>query len=72
MPAVDAKVASCARYMTLLYNVIGADFCRYFSMEIDRPRLPNVERWFAILQRRPAYQEYVMLPFDDLYGRLSF
>jgi glutathione S-transferase len=89
-PAVEASIADCARYMTLLDNVIGANdyllgeqltladivigvnFYRYFNMKIDRPSLLNVERWFATLQSRPAYQEHVMLPFDDLYGRLDF
>jgi glutathione S-transferase len=90
MLVVDEKIASCARYMTLLDNVIGGNeyllgdqltladivigvnFYRYFNMDINRPIVPNVEQWFATLQRRPAYQEHVMLPFDDLYGRLSF
>jgi glutathione S-transferase len=31
-----------------------------------------VERWYAELQARPAYQAHVMLPFDDLRGRLAF
>ncbi len=34
--------------------------------------VPNVERWYATLQQRSAYRDHVMLPFDDMYGRLSF
>lgn len=45
---------------------------RYFSLAIDRPSLPNVEAWYARLQEREAYRTHVMVPFDDLYGRLTF
>ncbi|HEX2593913.1 MAG TPA: glutathione S-transferase family protein [Rhizomicrobium sp.] len=50
----------------------GAQLFRYFELEIDRPDLPNVEAWYARLTERPAYREHVMVPFDDLKGRLSF
>lgn len=50
----------------------GAQCFRYFGLEIDRPALPNVEEWYARLSDRPAYREHVMVPFDDLYGRLAF
>ena len=43
-----------------------------FNIDIARPALPNVERWYATLQQRPAYRDHVMLPFDELYGRLGF
>ena len=51
---------------------IGTNFFRYFSIDIARPQVPNVERWYANLQARPAYRDHVMLPFEDLYGRLEF
>jgi glutathione S-transferase len=51
---------------------VGTTLYRYFEMEIDRPRMPNVEAWYARLRDRSAYQEHVMLPFDDLFGRLEF
>lgn len=50
----------------------GAQLYRYFNLEIDRPSLPNVERWYTRLQERDAYRTHVMVPFDDLYGRLTF
>ena len=50
----------------------GAQLYRYFELEIDRPAIPNVEAWYSRLRERPAYREHVMLPFDDLRGRLSF
>jgi glutathione S-transferase len=50
----------------------GAQLYRYFELEIDRPDLPNVEAWYDRLKDRPAYREHVMVPFDDLKGKLSF
>ncbi len=50
----------------------GAQLYRYFNLEIDRPSLPNVEAWYARLQEREAFRTHVMVPFDDLYGRLGF
>jgi len=50
----------------------GAQLFRYFELEIDRPVIPNVEAWYARLSARPAYREHVMVPFEELRGRLSF
>jgi glutathione S-transferase len=32
---------------------------RWFLLPIDRPKLPNVERWYRDLCSRPAYQQHV-------------
>ncbi|MGH1558610.1 glutathione S-transferase N-terminal domain-containing protein [Caulobacter segnis] len=45
---------------------------RYFELEIDRPRKPNVEAWYARLRERPAYREAVMIPFGEMKGRLAY
>jgi glutathione S-transferase len=50
----------------------GAQLYRYFELEIDRPALLHVEAWYERLKARPTYREHVMLPFDDLKGRLTF
>jgi len=42
---------------------LGASYWRYKTLEIDRPPLPNLDRWFASLQERPAYREWIMVPF---------
>jgi glutathione S-transferase len=51
---------------------LGATLYRYFELDIDRPALSNVEAWYARLNQRPSYREHVMVPFDDLKGRLAF
>ena len=50
----------------------GVQLYRYFNLEIERPSLPHVEAWYERLCSRPAYREHVMLPFDELRGRLAF
>jgi glutathione S-transferase len=50
----------------------GTHLYRYFGIDIARPPVPNVERWYRALQERPAYRAHVMVPFDDLYGRLEY
>jgi glutathione S-transferase len=50
----------------------GTQLYRYFELEIDRPAIPNVEAWYERLSARPAYREHVMVPFDDLRGRLAY
>ena len=41
---------------------MGCAAWRWFGLSIDRPELPNLERWFAALKQRPAYQSVVLLP----------
>jgi glutathione S-transferase len=50
----------------------GAQLYRYFSLEIERPTLPHVEGWYGRLKERRAYQQHVMVPFDELRGRTAF
>lgn len=42
---------------------LGACLYRYFTMAIERPSLPNIERWYKNLSARTAYQKHVMIPF---------
>lgn len=44
---------------------------RFFELEIERPSLPQVERWCGTLQDHKAYREHVMIPFEELRGRLD-
>jgi glutathione S-transferase len=50
----------------------GTSLYRYFELEIDRPDVPHVRAWYQRLQERPAYRDNVMIPFEDLRGRLDF
>jgi glutathione S-transferase len=48
----------------------GTHLYRFFELEIERPSLPQVERWYHTLQQRAPYRAHVMLPFEELRGRL--
>lgn len=58
--------------LTLADVPVGALMYRYASLDATRPLPPNVARWYERLTGRAAFREHVMLPFDDLKGRLAF
>ncbi|MEN3952277.1 glutathione S-transferase [Iodidimonas sp. SYSU 1G8] len=45
---------------------------RWYSLDLAKPRFAHVEAWFERLQERSAYREHVMVPFEELRGRLAF
>src|SRR5262245_13307735 len=57
--------------LTLADIPAGTALYRYYELDIARPRVPNVDAWYARLQARPAYQQYVMVPFGELRGRME-
>jgi glutathione S-transferase len=50
----------------------GTTLYRYFTLDIPRPEIPNVESWYSRLAERPAFQEHVMLPYEELRGKLDY
>ncbi|MBU4435492.1 MAG: glutathione S-transferase [Alphaproteobacteria bacterium] len=50
----------------------GTHLYRYFALDIDRPKTPNVQAWYERLRDRPAYRDHVMIPFDDMKDRLTY
>ena len=45
---------------------VAATLYRYFTLEIERPSLPNLEAYYARMQERPAYRAHVMVSYEDL------
>lgn len=45
---------------------VGATLYRYFELPIERPKLPNVEAYYARLQERKAYRDGAMISFEPL------
>jgi glutathione S-transferase len=41
---------------------LGCAAYRWHNLELDRPELPNLKRWYDAFAGRLAYQENVMLP----------
>ena len=58
--------------LTLADIPAGTALYRYFGLEIDRPPVPHVEAWYRRLQQRPPYRAHVMIPFEELRGRLAY
>lgn len=50
----------------------GTTLYRYFNLDIPRPDIPNVQAWYGRLSERDSYRDHVMIPFDDLKGRLAY
>ncbi len=73
---VDDQLAGhaylCGDHLTMADIIAGATLYRYYEMPIERPVLENVARWYETLCRRPAYRQAVMVPFDELKGRLAY
>src|SRR5262245_37709193 len=39
---------------------VGIQMYRFVSLAPDRPKMPNLDRWFAALSSRPAFKEQVL------------
>lgn len=48
---------------------VATQFYRYFTLEIERPHVPNVEAWYERLSGTPTYADHVMVPYEDLRAR---
>lgn len=41
---------------------LGCIYWRYQNLDIQRPKLANLDRWFESLKERPAFRQWVMVP----------
>jgi glutathione S-transferase len=46
--------------LTMADLALGYAPHRWFLMPIERPELPNLQRWYRLLCERPAYREHVV------------
>jgi glutathione S-transferase len=58
--------------LSLADITVGTSLYRYFELKIERPSLPEVERWYRSLQQRQPFRAHVMIPFEELRGRLDY
>ncbi len=52
--------------LTLADIQFGHLLYRYFDMAIERPEHPNLRRYYDKLTLRPAFQEHVMVSYEEL------
>ena len=52
--------------LTLADIQFGHVLYRYFDIDIPRPSLPRLERYYGNLTERPAFQEHVMVSYEEL------
>ena len=69
---LDGKMFLGGKDISLADIPAGTALYRYFELDIERPSLPNVENWYQNLQERKAYRENIMVPFDEMKGRLDY
>ncbi len=43
---------------------LGTMTYRFFAMDIERPQVPNLKRWYDRLMERPAYRQHVVMPLN--------
>ena len=43
---------------------LGCGVWRWYALDIERPKLPHLDAWFARLKERAAYAKNVMLPLS--------
>ncbi|MCA2007824.1 glutathione binding-like protein [Tritonibacter mobilis] len=55
---------------TLADIQMGHVLYRYFDIDIARPKLPNLRRYYERLMERPAYLAHVAINYDELRGAL--
>jgi glutathione S-transferase len=66
---LDGRTFLLGEKLSLADITAGTSLYRYFELGIERPSLPNVERWYRALQTRQPYRSHVMIPFEELRGR---
>jgi glutathione S-transferase len=50
----------------------GSVLYRYYDLDIERPKAPNVEAWYRRLTERPAYQRAIMVDYSEFKERLVY
>ena len=51
---------------TLADITLGYCLYRYYDIDVVRPELPNLRRYYDLLTTRPAFRQHVMVSYDEL------
>lgn len=58
--------------LTMADIACASSLYRYFEMGAPVSYLSHVQAWYERLGKRRAYREHIMVPFNELRGRLTF
>ncbi|MBT5432971.1 MAG: glutathione S-transferase family protein [Alphaproteobacteria bacterium] len=67
---LEGRAFVAGDHLTMADIPVGMSLWRYYQLDITRPSMPNIERWYATLQERPAYRATVMSDFSSLKDTL--
>ena len=70
--ALEGRDYIAGERLTLADIPVGALMYRYANLDVTHDLPPNVFGWYERLTEREAFRAHVMLPFDDLKGRLAY
>jgi glutathione S-transferase len=56
----------CGDQLTMADIAVGTLMYRYFTLPIERPSNPNVERWYGSLSARAPYQQHAMIDWQAM------
>ena len=66
----DTKLATSvyivSEQFTLADVTLGYCLYRYYDIDVERAKLPNLRRYYDLLTKRPAFQRHVMVSYDEL------
>lgn len=63
---LERQAFLCGEDFTLADIQFGHVLYRYFDIDIARPDLPHIDRYYAALSERPAFSDHVMVSYDAL------
>lgn len=63
---LDRNAFVTGEALTLADIQFGHVLYRYFNIDIERRNFANIHRYYFSLTKRPAYQQHVMVSYDEL------
>jgi len=70
---LDARLAKSAYVagpaLTMGDLPLGPTLFRYFTLEIERPSLPNLEAYYTRLTEQPNFRKHVMVSYESLRAK---
>ena len=63
---LEGKPYILGEQLTFADILVGVYLYRYYNIDIERPRVANVQAWYQRLTSRPAYQQHVMMDFSSM------